>query len=145
MAVSNFPAFAQTPRVSGGKLLTANTARDGTGANAVVIYMAGQNGARIDKIKVQPKGSNVATVLRLFANNGSDSSVGSNNFLVFEKTLPLSTAAENAEITGYDLWDTGGQVKTPPIPHLPAGGKLIATIGTTVASGIDITVFGGDL
>ena len=89
-------------------------------------------------------GTNVATVLRLFVTNTGANSTAANNSLVHETTIAATTLSEVAALTDYDLFDTSGQVKVPPIPFLPAGYKINATIGTTIAAGIQVTVWGGD-
>jgi len=137
------PVFPVTPKISYGTLTTANTAHDGTGTVSTV-FTAGTNGSVVDKIAVTSLGTNVATVLRFFINNGSDNTVAANNSLVFEKTIDATTLSEVAELTTYDLLTDKGSNQFPPIPFLPAGYKINCTIGTTVAEGIQVTAFGGD-
>lgn len=137
------PVFPVTPKIGYGTLTTANTAHDGTGTMTTV-FTAGANGSVVDKIAITSLGTNVATVLRLFINNGSDSTVAANNSLVFEKTIDATALSEVAELTTYELLTDKGSNQFPPIPFLPAGYKINCTIGTTVAGGIQVTVFGGD-
>ena len=47
-----------------------------------VFFTAGVNGARVDEIQAIHLGTNVATALRIFINNGSDPTVATNNFFV---------------------------------------------------------------
>ena len=134
MPANTTPIFPLTPKVSFAKLLTANTAKDGTGTVAGV-FTAGSNGARVDYLKVRALGTNVATVLRVFINNGSDPTVAANNTLFIEQTIAATTLSEVAalddNIVTLDL-------------SLPAGYVLTCTIGTTVASGLMVTAVGGD-
>jgi hypothetical protein len=134
MPANTTPIFPLVPKVSFAKLQTANTAKDGTGTVASV-FTAGANGSRIDYLKVRALGTNVATVLRVFINNGSDPTVAANNTLFIEQTIAATTLSEVAaladNIVTLDL-------------SLPAGYVLNCTIGTTVAAGLMVTAVGGD-
>ena len=138
------PIFPLTPNVSWGTLVTANTAKDGTGT-IVTLFTAGANGARIDQMKSRAIGTNIATVLRLFVNNGSDPTVAANNALAHEVSIPATTLSEIAALNDVDITipKNAGEIACP-IPFLPAGYKITATIGTTIAAGIRVMVFGGD-
>jgi hypothetical protein len=142
MAANNTPIFPVTPICSWGTVTTANTAKDGTGT-VVTVFTAGANGARIDQIKVRALGSNVATVMRFFVNNGSANSSAANNSLVHETTIAATTLSETSQLLDNDILIQKGAI-VPPIPFLPAGYKINVTIGTTVAAGLHITVWGGD-
>lgn len=144
MPANTTPIFPLTQKVSWGTISAANTAKDGTGT-ATTLFTAGTNGARIDQIKVRALGTNVATVLRLFVNNGSANTTAANNSLIHEITIPASTLSEVAAQTDVDVTITKNTTETAvPIPYLPAGYKINATIGTAVAAGIQITVHGAD-
>ena len=139
MAANTQPIFPNTPKVSGGKVITADTSYENPVTNPVTLYTAGANGARIDQIKARALGDNIATVLRLYVYDGAS------YMLAHEAGLPASTASADGE-TGSDidiLRDTGYEA-VPPVPYLPAGYSLVGTVGTTVASGWMVTVFGGD-
>jgi len=145
MPANTTPVFPITPKVSfTGNITTANTAKDGTGT-VNLLYTAGSNGSRIDQIKVRAKGTNVATVMRFFVNNGSDPTVAANNTLVHEKTIPATTLSETSELADVDVTiaKDAGKVACP-IPYLPAGYRLYVTIGTTIAAGVQVTCWGGD-
>ncbi len=137
------PIFPLTPKFSFGKLTTANTAKDGTGTT-LTLFTAGANGSRIDQIKVRALGTNVATVLRFFVNNGSDPTVSTNNSLVHETTIAATTLSEVAALADNDILVSKGDNIFPPIPYLPAGYKILAAIGTTVAAGLQVNCWGGD-
>lgn len=128
------PIFPLTPVVSWGKVTTANTAKDGTGT-VVPVFTAGVNGARLDYLKVRALGTNVATVLRVFVNNGADQTVDTNNSLIYEQTIAATTLSETAQLLDnlvtLDL-------------SLPAGYVVNVTIGTTVAAGLQVTGVGGN-
>jgi hypothetical protein len=134
MAANTDPIFTKTPKIAWGTITTANTAKDGTGT-VVTIFTAGADGARVDRIVARALGTNVATVLRVFINNGSDSTVAANNTLVAEKTLPSTTLSEVAELANQEVAGTW---------VLPAGYKINITIGTTVAAGYAVSAHGGD-
>lgn len=128
------PIFPATPKVSWGNVLTANTAYDGTGTT-VQLFIAGASGARVDSVKVRPLGTNAATVLRIFINNGSDPATPANNSLIYELTVPVTTAIQTASLAEYEeVLDIA----------LPAGYKLYGSVGTVVAAGLQVTVVGGD-
>lgn len=144
MPANTSPIFPLTPKVSWGTVATANTAKDGTGT-AVTVATAGANGSRVDQIKVRALGSNVATVLRFFVNNGSTNATATNNTLIHEVTIAATTLSEVAALADNDITITKNGIDTvPPIPYLPAGYKINITIGTTIAAGLQVTVHGGD-
>lgn len=118
----------------GASLATANTAKDGTGTTLTVFTADATNGGRVEKVKSRALGTNVATVLRLFINNGSSSATAANNSLYYEKTIAATTLSETSELLDNEI--------TLNLA-LPPGYKLLATIGTTVAAGLAVTAVGG--
>lgn len=134
MAANTTPIFPITPKVEWGALTTANNVYDGTGT-VVTLFTAGTNGGKVDYIKARAKGTNVATVLRIFINNGSDPTVATNNSLFMERALAATTASATSETADWVI---------PANVTLPAGYKLTAVLGTTVASGWQFTSVGGD-
>jgi len=134
MPANTSPIFPLVPVIAWALLLTANTAKDGTGT-APVIFTAGANGSRVDQIKVRNTGSAIATVLRIFINNGSTPATATNNSLYMERTIPSATLSEVAELLDIII---------PLNLTLPAGYKLLATIGTTIATALQVTAEGGD-
>lgn len=140
MAAGTTPIFCATPRSSGIATGTAaNTLFDGTtGGQAapVTVFTAGANGSKIDEIRLAHMGTNIATVLRLFINNGSASTTAANNTLIHEVTMAANTASQVAAQI-FQVLQFQNLV-------LPAGYKILATIGTAVATGIMVTALGGD-
>jgi hypothetical protein len=135
MALNTTPVFTGTPHtayISTG--VNANTALDGTGTVATV-YTAGANGSIVQAITCLCMGTSVATVLRLFINNGSTNVTASNNALVAEIAIPANTLSQTAASIP--------QVIAPNI-ILPAGYKINCTIGTAIAAGIMVCAQGGD-
>lgn len=134
---ANFkPVFPLTPVVPVGQTIaTANTAKDGTGT-VVTLYTAGAYGSKVGNIQVAYTGTSVATVLRLFINNGSTNATAANNTLFKSITVPANTLSEVA---------AAADITTELNITLPPGYKINATIGTTVAAALALTVNGGDL
>ena len=119
-------------------LTAANTAKDGTGTVATVFTgnAIGNNaGNFVQKLVARALGSNVATVLRVFINNGATNATALNNSLLAEITLPATTLSEIAAQTDYVL---------PLNFAIPAGFKVNCTIGTAVAAGYALTIIGGE-
>lgn len=144
MSANTIPIFVLTPKVSWGNVTTANTAKDGTGT-VVTIFTAGANGSKIDQIKVRAAGTNVATALRFFINNGSTNATAANNSLAHETTIAATTLSEVAALADNDITILKNTTETAcPIPYLPAGYKINITIGTTVATSLEVTAWGAD-
>ena len=135
MAVTATPIFSQTPVFTVGQTITtANTAKDGSGT-VVLLYTAGANGSRIDTIKVRNTGTAVATVIRIFINNGATNATATNNSLYVEATIAAATLSETSALAD--------NVITMGI-SLPASYRVYATIGTTVATALQVSAVGGD-
>ena len=134
MAANTSPIFTLTPQVSWGTIATANTAKDGTGT-VVTVFTANTNGSFVESIVFRAAGTNVATVARVFINNGSSNATPANNTLVAELTLSATTLSEVSALAQYEI---------PINRRLPSGYKINITIGTTVSAGYAVTCFGGD-
>lgn len=116
-----------------GSLKTQNTAKDGTGT-VLTVFTADVDGAFVQRIRFRTAGTNIATVARVFINNGSANSTAANNVLFDEITLAATTLSEVAAQPVYEL---------PLNFALPAGFKINVTLGTTVAAGYFVSVVGG--
>ena len=135
MAQNTAPVFTQVPKTPVGQsITTSNTAKDGTGTVVTLFTAEATEGSRVEKVIAIPRGTNVATVLRLWINDGQGV-LAANNAQVKEVTLPATTLSEVAAM---------GTVEIPLDLALPAGYKLNATIGTTVAAGYNLLAIGGD-
>lgn len=110
-------------------LLTQNAATNGTGT-VQDFFTAGANGARVGNVVIQPLGTNVQTVLRIFMNNGGTNATVGNNTLVREVTMTATTGSANTALN---------QVIVALNAVLPAGYKLMYSLGTAVASGFAVT------
>ena len=135
MAINTTPIFSKKGDIQWASpaLTAANTAKDGTGTVASV-FTAGADGAFVQRLIARPLGTNVATVLRIFVNNGATNATAANNSLVAEMTLPASTLSEVASLPPFELALNYA---------LPVGYKINCTIGTAVAAGFALTILGG--
>jgi hypothetical protein len=136
MAQNTAPIFAAIPKINWAAGVTAaNTAKDGTGTVDTVFTADALDGSYVLKLVARPKGTNVASVLRVFINNGSANTTAANNVLFAELSLPATTLSEVAALSGVEL---------PLNIPMPIGYKLNVTLGTAVAAGWAVTVIGGD-
>lgn len=136
MAANTSPIFLATPRdsyITTG--VNANTALDGTGTVATAFTASATNGSKIEDVYLNHLGTNVATVVRFFINNGSSNAVAANNALVHEETMAINTLSQVAASVPI-IWRAN--------LVLPASYKLNVTIGTAIAAGIMVTAVGGD-
>ena len=136
MAANTAPIFSQLGDVQWGAtpLTAANTLKDGTGTVLNVFTADATNGGFVQRIRFRAAGTNVATVARVFINNGSTNATAANNILFDEITLAASTLSEVAALAVYEL---------PLNFALPPGYKINVTLGTTVVAGYFISVIGG--
>jgi len=137
MAQNTSPIFPLIPRVSWNTtaITTAVTAKDGTGTVSSIFTADSVDGSRVDYLKVRALGTNVATVMRVFINNGQVNSTPANNVLFMERTIPATTISETSELADNFI---------PLNISLPAGYQINVTIGTSVAAGLMVTAIGGD-
>lgn len=144
MAANTQPIFSRLPDIqwgtadgnggTAGPLKTQNTAMDGTGTVLTVFTSDATNGGFAQALRCKAAGTNVATVLRVFINNGSTNATLANNTLIGELSLAATIANSLAALAEYNY---------PLNLALPAGYKVNVTIGTTVAAGWQVTTIGG--
>jgi hypothetical protein len=129
--VSGTAATAGTPGLS------ANTTTDLTSGTIYgpIETADATDGSRLDFIKVRSLGTNVATVVRIWINNGSVTTTAANNTLYMERTLSSTTVSQTSELA---------DVIIPMNISLAAGYRVYATFGTAVAAGFHLTAIGGD-
>ena len=120
---------------SSGAITAANTTTDLTGGTIYAIFTGGTNGSYIQRIRFRHLGTNVATVARVWINNGSTTGTAANNTLWDEITLAANTLSQTAAAINYEL---------PLGFALPAGYVIYVTLGTAVAAGFKATIIGGD-
>lgn len=136
MPANTNPIYTRTPDIQWGAttVATANTAKDGTGTVLTVFTADATEGGFVQKMRFRAAGTNVATVARIFINNGSANSTAANNILFDEITLAATTLSETGALATYEV---------PINLALPAGYKLNVTIGTTVSAGYYVSAVGG--
>jgi hypothetical protein len=107
---------------------------DGTGY-VTPVFTAGSNGSYVTQLIARPVGTNIATVLRVFLNNGSSSATQANNVLFTEISLAASTLNAAAALVGAAI---------PLNFAIPGGYVINVTLGTAVAAGYRVCVIGGN-
>lgn len=136
MAANVAPIFPRTPQVEWSSTVTdANTTTDLTGGTIYQVFAAdATEGSRVDFLQIMPLGTNVATVMRVWINNGSATGTAANNVMHKNITLPATTVSQVAQLTeqlvNLDL-------------SLPPSYKLYVTLGTAVAAGFAVSAVGG--
>ena len=113
---------------------TANTIKDITSGTIYTVFTASATGGYVQRIRFKPLGTNVATVARVWINNGGATGTAANNTLWDDISLPITSNSETSAQPTFEL---------PLNIALPAGYKILVTLGTSVAAGYDITVIGG--
>jgi hypothetical protein len=136
MASNYNPIYSKVGDIQWGTtaITTANTAKDGTGTVLTVFAADTANGGFVQRIRFRAAGTNVATVARIFINNGSTNTTASNNILYDEITLAATTLSEVSALATYEL---------PLNFALPPNYRLNVTIGTSVSAGYYVSVIGG--
>ena len=130
------PIFSRIAHIEWAAGITAaNTAKDGTGTVDTVFTAPSPDGAYLQKLIIRPKGTNVASVLRVFLNNGATNATAANNVLIGEVSLTATSNSEAAAIAGYEY---GLNFPIPP------GYRVQVTLGTAVAGGYAVAGVGGD-
>jgi hypothetical protein len=137
MAANNKPIFGLTPNTGplNAFIKTSDNVYDGNGANTTTLFTAGSFGSYVERIRFRAAGTNIATVARVWINNGSAYTTAANNELFDEITLPATTASAVAATTLQEL-ALGFAI--------PSGWRIAVGLGTTVAAGYYCTVIGMD-
>ncbi len=142
MTINSDPVFAKAPSMGNGgtsqfQIATAaNTDLAGATGTIYSIFTAGADGAYVDWLNVQSRGTNVATVMRVFINNGSATTTAANNASLTEQPLVATTASATTSTQKYEI---------PVRTFLPAGYTIFVTLGTTVAGGWSVSAMGASL
>ena len=113
---------------------TANTTKDASSGTLYTVFTASSTGGYVQRLRLKPLGTNVATVARVFLNNGSVNTTAANNVLWDEVSLPATTISETSALPTFEI---------PMNIALPAGYKIYVTMATGVAAGYSITAVGG--
>lgn len=117
------------------QLITA-AANDVTGisANNSLVFTAGANGAFIQRLRFKAGGTNIASVMRIYLNNGSANTTATNNIFYGEISLPATTATIIAATLDLDY---------PLNIAIPASWRIYVGLGTAVAAGWVCTPIAG--
>lgn len=137
MAANQNPIFSRVGDIQWNTtaILTANATTDLTTGTSYLIFTAdATNGGYVQKLRFRSLGNNVATVARVWINNGLTVATAANNILWDEISLAISTASATSALAVYEL---------PLNVAMPAGYKLYVTLGTTVATGYDCIAIAG--
>lgn len=116
-------------------LTTATGDYTGVSANHVLVFTADStNGGYVQKLRFQAKGTNTASVARIYLNNGSTAGTATNNSFYGQISLPGTTASNTAATTEIDY---------PMNLALNPGFRIYVGLGTTVSAGWVCTAVGG--
>lgn len=132
---------ATTFRISTSTAQSPATPFDGTGTLDTNIWEAfkadATNGSFLRSIvaKITSTGVGVASVLRLWINNGSTNATNTNNALYKEITLPAITATQLAGTPDFEI---------PCNIMLPAGYRILYAFGTAPVNIWMVYGVGGD-
>lgn len=136
MAANTAPIYSAKGIIgfSDAVVAAANTTKDLTSGTIYLCHTAAADGDFVERIRFRALGTNIATVGRVWINNGSTTGTAANNRLIDEITLSATTVSEVASQVNYEL----------PLGFvLPSGYRVYVTVGTVVAAGYHVTVFGG--
>jgi len=130
------PIYSKEPDVqwSVSAATVANTTTDLTAGTIYPVFTASTDGGFVQRIRFRSLGNNIATVARVWINNGSTTATASNNTLWDEITLNATSVTQSAALPNQEL---------PLNIALPTGYRIFVTIGLGLVSGYRITVVGG--
>lgn len=131
------PIFTKIPRSAWATITAANTAKDGTGTTLLIATADAADGGMLMSITCQPLGTNVATVARVFLNNGLTPATAANNSLIGAIGLQATTLSETTTAT----MQAYKEIFNLP---LPPGYRIYVCLATAVAAGWQITGLSGD-
>ena len=136
MPANTSPIFTIAPDIQWVDAITvANTTKDLTSGTIYLAFTGSTNGSFLQRIRFRTLGTNVASVARVWINNGLTTGTAANNTLWDEISLPATTVTEVASQSNYEL---------PLNFALPPNYTIYLTLGTAVAAGWDAIVVGGD-
>lgn len=115
-------------------ITAAATDYTGIDADYALIFTAGPSGAYVKGLRFVAAGTNVATVARVFANNGSSPGTATNNSMIDQLSLPATTASNTAMTPTLYL---------PLDLVLKAGFRIYVGLATAVAAGWVVTADAG--
>ena len=139
MVANITPVFGLKAILTGEVSATAaNTTKDLSSGTIYLIYTAqAADGGLLERIRFEPRGTNVVTVARIFSNNGGVTSTAANNLLIGQVLLPATTLSEVAVNTMQPVdWVFNGGI--------PAGYRVYVVLATAVAAGYQVSAFARD-
>jgi hypothetical protein len=142
MPGNNDPIYSRVGDVSNNGTTGMNAAitaaandYTGAGANNSLIFTAdATNGSYVQRIRLKPIGTNAASVMRFFINNGSANTTAANNVYYGEVSLPATTISSTTALIEMDYLLNFA---------LPPGFRLYMGLGTAVAAGWVAVVIAG--
>lgn len=140
MAAPNVsPVYSRVGDIQWGTVnLAANTALDGTGTVKTIFTADATNGGLVQAVRGMHAGTNIATAVRIFVNNGLTNATAANNWLLVDFSALANTISQTlASVVAFFS-------NTDPFPlMLPPGYTLLETQGTAVAAGISAGAIAG--
>jgi hypothetical protein len=137
MAQNRQPIWTKEPNLGTGNnttmaptLTTAAADVTGVNANNLLVLTGSPDDTYVTGLRFKPLGTNVATVARIYLNNGATNTTAGNNELIGEVSLPATTASSVAATVEVP-WYWGELLNT--------GWCLYVGLGTTVAAGWRVT------
>lgn len=107
----------------------------GISANHQLVFTAdATNGGFIQRLRMKAVSTNVASVMRIYINNGSAQTTATNNTFYGEVSLPATTAIATAATIEIDY---------PMNFALNPNFRIYVGLGTAVAGGWHVTAIGG--
>jgi hypothetical protein len=133
---NNQPIFTKVGDIQWANTVTAgNSGSNITAGTSYHVFASdGTAGGYVQRIRFRPLGSNIATVARVWINNGGSTGTTANNVLWDEVSLAASTASTTSALANTEL---------PLNFAMPPAYKLYVTLGTGVTAGYDVSVIGG--
>jgi len=131
------PIFTLVPRSAWATITAANAAKDGTGTTFLVVTADAVQGGNFLGLVGEPLGTNVATVCRVFLNNGLTPLTAANNSLIGQISLPATTLSEVSTANIQPMERTFNR-------PLPPGYRIYVCLSTAVVAGWQITGLSGD-
>ena len=114
-------------------LTTAAADYTGISANNALVCTAGSEDTFVVGLMFKAIGTNVASVARMYVNNGATPATATNNDFVDEISLPATTASAVAATAGVPWYF--GQTLAGSINNGGNAQRLYVGLGTTVAAG----------
>ncbi len=142
MAANTSPIFSIKGDISNddgttmpSAVTTATGDYTGASANHQLIFTAdAADGGYVERLRFKALGTNIATVARIYINNGSTPATAGNNVFIGEISLPATTATNTAATADIDY---------PLGFALKAGFRIYVGVATTVAAGWRVSAVAG--